>query len=354
MRRTEIAQGVEEITRAISHSNLIQAVRAAMTTSHRTMADTTTRIPADAMEAILSSLQTYSVFAANFSDATKEIAEIFNLSALTGTKFWQLLLSPDRDSMNAIYEISEALNLVTNHLPQVIELLESDTLAKTIKGIDSHHPKYADRGIIRLILIDNDENPSSPRRLSDLLEGTQTLYNVCALINQEPTEELRIIACDSGSDQSFDLVGAAKVVDCVKELILSMWDRIVYFRELQMSQRIKLVAETLPLLEQLAKLEERNGISAEEATRLRYGLAEGAGKFLASKAIIAEMEKAEVTRFNPRQLIAPEQKLLSAHAHDSIEENALSEEEQATLKHLQERAIRQTGSKTENETDDRL
>ena len=59
----------------------------------------------------------------------------------------------------------------------------------------------------------------------------------------------RVIACDSGSDKSFDFLGVATVIECVKELILSLWNRVIYFSEYRMSERIKLVAEALPVIE---------------------------------------------------------------------------------------------------------
>jgi hypothetical protein len=60
---------------------------------------------------------------------------------------------------------------------------------------------------------------------------------------------------------------------------------------------------------------------------------EGAGKFLSCGAIIPEMTKH--SNFEPRQLLAPEPKLLTSGPEvDTAEENGLTEAEQEQLDEL--------------------
>lgn len=40
-------------------------------------------------------------------------------------------------------------------------------------------------------------------------------------------DDLSVIGCDSGSDKSFDFLGAAEIVNCVKDIILSFWNKVV-------------------------------------------------------------------------------------------------------------------------------
>src|SRR5438874_445310 len=126
---------------------------------------------------------------------------------------------------------------------------------------------------------------------------------------------LIVLACDSGSDKSFDLLGAAKVIAGVKELILSLWDRIVFYREAQIAQRLELVTASLPILEKLSHLQNSNAIAPEQAELLRRKVLDGVGQLIASGATIPEMGGR--SHVDPRQLMAPEPKLLTSGAGHS-------------------------------------
>ena len=118
-----------------------------------------------------------------------------------------------------------------------------------------------------------------------------------------------LLACDSGSDKSFDFLGLAKLVEMVKEIILSLWDRVVFFREKQMGERIDLIAKSLPVIERIVEMEKLNHLAPEQAEILRRNIVSGVEKFIQAGAIIPEVESH--SRYNPRQLMAPEPKLLA-------------------------------------------
>ena len=89
-----------------------------------------------------------------------------------------------------------------------------------------------------------------------------------------------------------------------------MWDRVVFFRELQVQQRIRLVAEALPILERVSETERDQKIGPEQAAILRGQITTGVAKIASSGAVIPEMEA--TAHHEPRRLLAPQQKLLLA------------------------------------------
>jgi len=158
-------------------------------------------------------------------------------------------------------------------------------------------------------------------------------------MENQPENTLSVVACDSGSDKSFDLLGAAKIITCVKELILSVWDRAVFFREKQVAQRLELMTQSLPILEKVSVLEREGHLAPEQAELVRRGVSEGLRQFLACGAVIPEMVGS--SHFEPRQLMAAEPKLLTVGSGvDDANADALTDDEQAELDRLQRKATK--------------
>lgn len=99
-----------------------------------------------------------------------------------------------------------------------------------------------------------------------------------------------------------------KFIEMVKEIILSFWDRVVFFREKKQSERLKLVAESLPIIDEIGSLESQQKLSREQAELLRRNIIKGTNKFISVGAVIPEIE--ETTVYEPRKLLKPEAKLL--------------------------------------------
>ena len=94
----------------------------------------------------------------------------------------------------------------------------------------------------------------------------------------------------------------------MKDVILSLWDRIVYYREHKVANRIELVAKALPVLDRIADLEKSEKLGREQAELLRRQITGGCVNFIESGAMIPEIAKAATVE--PRLLLAPEAKLL--------------------------------------------
>lgn len=124
-------------------------------------------------------------------------------------------------------------------------------------------PRSDGLAVLSVIVIE-ERQLSTPERLILTLESVDGLYRACAQILGEFETSIAVSACDSGSDKSFDFLGIASVVVCVKEVVLSFWDKVVYFREDKTGRRLELIAESLPILERVAKMRESTPSSLNE------------------------------------------------------------------------------------------
>jgi hypothetical protein len=55
----------------------------------------------------------------------------------------------------------------------------------------------------------------------------------------------------------------------IKGIILSLWDRIIYFREQQFFQRLEFIAKSLPIIDHIGELGKSKKLGPEEAELLR-------------------------------------------------------------------------------------
>jgi hypothetical protein len=98
-------------------------------------------------------------------------------------------------------------------------------------------------------------------------------------------------------------------------ILLDAWDRIVFFRERQFSERLKLVTEALPVLVEIDEMERRNRMPREQAQILRQNITTGVSLFLETGGRIPSME--ERTHFEPAKLLQASETLLLPPPGDS-------------------------------------
>jgi hypothetical protein len=313
MRRQEIIHGINEIQAAIEQSE----IRQYLTTFLDSLRPTTKEKPTGSvhLDNLIDSLKRYSILASRYSPAAKQISEIFNLSMLEDTSVWSRLFSGE---VRVAGEVNNVLKFAKVFLPRVGELLQQEALALIERSVEKADPRYSNKLVLTVIVVEEGDHFSSPARIVEVVSSVASLYEAYAILLELPPEEISVVACDSGSDKSFDFLGAAKVMDAVKTLVLALWDRIVFFREKQVSERIELIAGSLPVIEEITRLESEGKLGPEQAEILRRKIIDGVSKFIENGAVIPEMEGR--AQFSPRLLMMPEQKLLGSGSHEHSEE----------------------------------
>lgn len=305
MRRVEIIESVVRVESALKKSGLTKIVRG--------LGD---RESKESGKVLLQALRDYSLLAKDFGTAEKQIVEILKLQILGDTDFWIHAVTAPMEPP-VIHTLYGALRFVDDYLSKFLKLLETDAIQAARETSDKPPTEREGLNVLSVIVIENSKQLSRPIRLINILESITLLYEANAILLNAPSESLSVIGCDSGSDKAFDFLGLANVMKNVKEVILSLWDRVVFFREKQMEVRIDLIRKSLPVVEHVSDLERQKKIDPEQAELLRRKLFEGCTKFMESGAIIPEFQDRAI--HNPRVLMSPQPKLLTRRASDGGE-----------------------------------
>lgn len=230
------------------------------------------------------------------------------LSDVFEAKFWQGLLSDlDRGQM---FVTSNAVRFATVNLPKLAALLERDYPDTSEFDSDNVPISYKDKALIKLILGEEGSQFSSAERLILALSSLQGLYDVINETNGVQEEKLLVLGIDSGSDKQFDILGIAAAIADTKDLILTLFDRLVFKKHSQSSKTIEIIAQSLPVFEKIGELETNGHVGPEQSALLKRKLFASLQGFVDSGAMIPEMDDALVVE--PRIVMQPQPKLLMA------------------------------------------
>lgn len=277
--------------------------------------------------------QRYVIATHDYDDVEKQVCSILGIEDLLEVHFWEYLARADEPK--GIFEMASKVRFTVEHLPRVLSLVgqeyvdeikeESPNLPEDLKG----------KTILSVLVVEDEKQFSSPARLTRALESISNLYSVVATLDGEAESDLIVLACDSGSDKSFDFLGLAKLTEQVKEIIISIWDRRVFHRQRHVSESLTLIAESLPILEKIEQLREQGAIEREQAELLKRKTITGATQFIEAGITIPELEG--VSSHSPKQLMKPEPKLLVSPWNDAGPKNHTDiQEEAAEAEHIDE------------------
>jgi hypothetical protein len=290
MRRAELLEASRNVLNALTASKVRAALLSMITQRHQGKENL-------AWGPILSAMTNYAVMASRFGANERQVITLLGLTILEGPILWQ----PEsrEDKKETLVQVYNAVRYTEEYLVRFLDLIKQS--ADDAPGQDTR---------LRVILIEEEGNASTPERLIKVFEGVKELYEVCATLRDEPHHSLIVAACDSGSDKSFDFLGIAKVVQALKELIVSMWDRIAFFPEQKAEARLGLLAKSLPVLEEIHHLRETGALDAGQAEQLKRKAVSGVVKFVEAGVTTPEINARTI--FNPRQILAPDVKQLTA------------------------------------------
>lgn len=258
-------------------------------------------------EPLVKAYAQYIKMSQSFGWAENQLLSVLDLERLNDVDFWsKIIVSDDLTQATAIYD---NLQFAEKYLPKIARLLqrESDTFLEQ----QTQGTRQGEKALERLsVIILEDNQMSSPERLIFVLQSIDELFQAGAQFLGEPDARISVAGCDSGNDKSFDFLGPANIIDFVKEVILSFWDKVVYYRQDTTGRRIGLIADSLPILEKITYMKAAGKIEPERAEIIKRSVVSSITKFAVAGATIPEIE--ERTYYNPRQLMRPEAKMLVA------------------------------------------
>jgi hypothetical protein len=302
MRRAELYQAVSRILKDLIEAGVdtfLNEQRHNLLAEHKN----------NSSKSIFDTFQKYSVATHNYSDLENDICNMLGINELQSPKFWQASIE---ETESSILLISSNVNFAIQKLPMLLSLLKQGHIQE-VKSQESDIPEaLKGMSILTVLIVEEGEQFSTPKRLTSALNAIIELYSVVATIENQHENELIVLACDSGSDKSFDFAAPAKLMEQVKEIIISIWDRKVFHRHANTQQDLNLISNSLPIFEKIHNLKEQGVLSPEESEILKQKIISGVTHFEDSGSIIPEFE-AE-SRHSPRQLMKPKQKLLASYA----------------------------------------
>ena len=244
--------------------------------------------------------------ASTYGDAELAVLEILGLEPLSSPAFWAKLTEADAPEL---FELRKSIRFAVEYLPKLLRLIEQEFVQEA-RNQDSTTPQLlSGKSLLTVILVEDKGQFSAPERLVYALDSVSSLYAVVATLEGQSESDLAVLACDSGSDKSFDFLGLAKLMEEVRKIIISIWDRRVFHRQMHVSQCIALIADSLPVIERIHAMKQSGAIGPEQAELLKRKTIDGATRFLESGAVIPEMERESSQ--SPRLLMRPEPKLLT-------------------------------------------
>ena len=318
MLRKDITNGFQQVLDAIQECHILNLLESVAIGRSRSESD---KKKNDVINSV-QKLRKWACASEKFNDASRTLMKMLNISFLDDpdSRIWQLILSPE-EGAKLQAEAFFSIKFYVEEVPKMIQLLEQD--------VDHYSPKEAEieareRAVLSTLVIE-EKAFSTPARITMLMTSVQLLYEVYAEIDNVSPTELCVISCDSGSDKSVDFLGAAKIIEQIRKTILDLWDRIVFYRERKLDAGLDLVSKSLPIIEHIDSLEKNGKLGPEQAGKMRRDISEGVGKFIDSGAVIPEME--ERSTVSPRQLMAPEPKLLVSDTQDQASEKEFKDKQ---------------------------
>lgn len=266
----------------------------------------------ESLARLVSAFKKYTILSSNFGPLEKEIAKILEISELENAEFWSVLLHPAKDPSiirENIYSVYSNLRSTRSFLPKFVTLIETKAIRSSDSLASKEQADKAGKGtLLSVIILEKEEEEiSNADRLISVLQSIKALYEVAAKLEGVSESDLGVIGCDSGSDKSFDFIGSEKAIQHVKQIILSVWDRIIFYQEQKIEKRLDIITKTIPVIEEIKK--RKKSLGAEQAMLLERAAMDGIKKFVEAGAMIPEIQ--ERTSYSPRKLLAPQPKLLS-------------------------------------------
>jgi hypothetical protein len=298
MRRVELIRAVRTVLAALKESRV-----------HEALAQVA-RTPDDqhARGALLGALREYTVRSAGFGSGERQVAAALDLEPLDDPAWWATAVSGGAgEGGRPAAAMLQTIRTAGTSLPKLLNLLGNEAIQRSTAPPE----KQSADGMLHLevIVIETELQRSSPVRLITALESIWLLYDAVAQMQRLPSNTLSVLSCDSGSDKAFYFLGLTPAIKGVRDVLMSVWDRVVFYRGRQAEARLAMIEKSLPALERIVSMRERELIGPEEAEILRRRVVAGVKKFLEAGCTLPEIESTDGAR--ARALLTPSPKLLA-------------------------------------------
>lgn len=204
MRRTDIMDGIFQVSSALQETALFEAFMAVRAP------DSNPR----SLPAFVEALSSYRSKSERYSEAAIKITKILGIDGFN-EKGGVLgivtdVLGSNGGRSDTFLTLRSNLRLAELYLPKFADILkvESSLSADAFRG----EPRDADQAFdeLTVVLYEEEHQRSKVSRLVDALKAVNGIYEIISKVENTKHDDLIIGTLDSGSDKSFSIIGAAK------------------------------------------------------------------------------------------------------------------------------------------------
>jgi|GEM_PF-3199688 len=274
MRRKQLIDTTYKIQQAISESELLERLHV------RILALSKQGKKVPNVGDLLAALNKFSISTSKLSDAEKEVLKQLDLHYLNDPKNWPKLISTDQpDLLKSIFSNLRRLRSSLGYFQKVICI-----------GHDELKNKTAEDETISILLLPDKNTKDTPKKIASTLESVQQLYNCFVTLEHiENPAELTIIGMDSGNEKSIELTGETIVLEKMKELLYGVWMQVLPSHNQYLSEQLKLILKSLPILERIEELSTLGRLEKEKAALVKRQLTTSLEDLIRSNTIVEEM-----------------------------------------------------------------
>ena len=287
MLRSELISAARRVRQAIRRPSMLELFRS--------------RDEQISIDQILETFRDWIKAQETFGVAEERVLDCLGLLELTQISYWNQLIvattagGSDTPSSSGFANLRTLLRAADTQIPKLVSLLKADA------DTSLERDEASDASKMTLLLPEQPEELSTPHRLIEALESVVHFYDGLATVSGPSRTDLALVSCDSGSAKSFEFVGDPKIIEKVKNTILSLWNRLIYFKNQHYIEKIDWAARSLPILDAISELFNKGKLTPQQRDTLRSKITAAAVKFARSGAIIPEIEKN--SHFDPSALL---------------------------------------------------
>ena len=303
MRRKQLIETISRIQQAITDSELLERLHV------RIVAMRKPGKKAPNVGDLLAALNQFSIRMSKLTDAEKDVLKMLDLHHLNDPKNWPKLISTDHpDLLKSVFSNLRRLRASLQYFQRVIALGHEE-----IRVLDTEDET------ISILVLPDENTKDTPKKIASILESVQQLYNCFATLEHiDEPEPLTIMALDSGVEKAIELQGESQILEKMKELLYGVWMQVLPSHNQYLSEQLKLILKSLPILERIEELSTLGRLEKEKAALVKRQLTTSLEDLIRSNTIIEEMY--EHWQRDPRVAMQLTPRLTSQNIEETVEE----------------------------------
>lgn len=300
MRRDRIIKAVNTLRDALQAAQIRELLRAARNGQQMEGVNRTQKI-----------LLAYNVFMRHYQDfgeSEKEMMTFFGLHPLLDIAFWSALIDGEQSvSRKVISDVDVGAYNVIFVMPKLRELLTRENDRDQLIVTDTHGNETEIKRL-RLLVAERERSLTDPQLIINILRSIDEFYEGMVTLHGGSPAGLTIGSIDSGSTKSFDMFGAASIMDEITTLLNAVWDRIKYSAEENFRYQIEVAMMAAGFISRVKEAQGGGIINDEQGQRITRSVAKAIETLFRSGAYTEEMD--EIRDIRASQFLVPKTQLL--------------------------------------------